>query len=125
MGIFDLPGFEDFIGGLDGKVISGDCFGTYDEDHKRKVKELVAKDSRFLSLIKKRCGMDPYDDSYYGPDTDIRIINLDHFAIKGKLKDKLEEYRQKVYAAIDEIYAEQDDTDLGIEIEEEEDEGWY
>lgn len=107
---------DSFIGGLDGKIIGGDCFGAYDEKHKRKVKELLEKDNRYYYLIQIRCGIDPDDESYYGPDTDIRIVNVDHFAIKGELKDKLEEFRQLVYNVIDEVYEHQDDIDLDKEV---------
>lgn len=124
MGLFDLPGFEDFIGGLDGQIIGSDCFGSYDEEHKRKVKELLDKDPRYYYLIQIRCGIDPNDESYYGPDTDIRIVNVDHFAIKGKLKDRLEEFRQKIYQVIDDIYEHQDEIDLDEEVWENEEEDW-
>ena len=109
MGIFDSPDFEKFMGGLDGKVINGDCFGVYDTEHKKKVLALINRDGGYFALLKRRCGISEADeDSYYGPDKNVRIINVDHFAIKAELKDKLEEYRQKIYAVIDEIYLNQD-----------------
>jgi hypothetical protein len=119
MGLFDLPGFEDFIGGLDGKIVSGDCFGVYDADHKRKVMELIDKDPAYFDLIKRRCGISEADeDEYYGPAKNVRIINVDHFAIKADLADKLEEYRQKIYAVIDDVYAHQDEIDPEFELDE-------
>ena len=119
MGLFDLPGFEDFIGGLDGKIISGDIFGVYDADHKRKVMELINKDSGYFALIKRRCGISEADeDEYYGPIKNVRIINVDHFAIKADLADRLEEYRQKIYEVIDDIYEHQDEIDVELELEE-------
>ena len=96
MGIFDGPDFEAFMGGLDGKIVNGDCIGVYDADHKRKLAE----------------------DEYYGPDKNVRIINVDHFAIKGKLKDKLEEYRQKIYAVIDDLYAHKDEINVEEELDQ-------
>jgi len=116
MGLFDLPGFEDFIGGLDGQIVAGDCIGVYDEEHKRKVKELMDKDERYFHLIQIRLGLDPNDESYYGPDSDLRFINVDHFAIKGKLKNRLEEFRSLVYKVIDEVYELQDEIDLDEEV---------
>ena len=107
MGIWD--GFDAFIGGLDGKIIAGDLYFVYDEDHKRKVKELVNRDSRYLYEIQKKCGIDPYnEDDYYGPDNDIRIVNIDHFAIRASLKNKADELKKIVYDAIDEVYANAD-----------------
>ena len=114
MGIFD--DLDSFIGGLDGKIIGGDIFGAYDEEHKRKVKELLEKDQRYYYLIQKRCGIDLDDESYYGPDTDIRIVNIDHFAIKSELKDRLEEFRQMIYNVIDDVYEHQDEIDLDEEV---------
>lgn len=110
MGIWDE--WDTFIGGLDGKIIAGDLYFVYDEDHKRKVKELVDRDQRYLYEIEKKCGIDPNDESYYGPDTDIRIINIDHFAIKASLKNKADELKKIVYDAIDEVYANADSYDF-------------
>jgi len=119
MNFFDLPGFEDFIGGLEGQIIDGDCFGVFDADHKRKIMELIDIDSGYFELIKRRCGISEADgDEYYGPDKNVRLINIDHFAIKAELKDKLEEYRQKIYKIIDDIYEHQDEIDVEFELEE-------
>lgn len=119
MGLFDLPGFEEFMGGLDGKVVNGDCIGVYDADHKRKVAELININGGFYDLLKRRCSISEADeDEYYGPDKDVRIINVDHFAIKGKLKDKLDEYRKKIYAVIDDLYEHKDEIDIDFELED-------
>lgn len=105
----------------DGVVIAGDAFYNYDEDHKRKMRELTDLDTRYLYLVEKKCGIDPYEDNYDGPDNDIRIVNVDHFAIRAELKDRAEEFREIVYNAIDEVYnslpeadkaPEDDDFDL-------------
>ena len=121
MGIFD--DFNDFLNNFigDGKIIGDDCFGVYDVDHAKKVRELVNQDSRYLYLIQKKCGLDPYNQDYYGDRSGtITIINTDHFAIKAEEKDKLEEYRKVVYDAIDDVYNQSADM-RDAEVDEMED----
>lgn len=118
MGLFDLPGFEDFMDDYlkDGTNIGGDLFYQYDAAHKMKVRELLDKDRRYFYLIQKKCGIDLDDESFYGPDTDLRIVNVDHFAIKASAKDKLDEIRTLIYNVIDWVYANQDEIDLDEEV---------
>ncbi len=112
--IFDLDSLQDFMNAFmqDGREIDGDLFYNYDEDHKRKVQELVNEDAMYLYLIQKKCGLDPFDDSYFGPDTDLKIVNVDHFAIKKEAKDKLDEIRAKIYSVIDDVYTNKDQADF-------------
>ena len=105
----------------DGMEIDGDVIGKIDQEHQRKLLELYNKDDRFWAILQIRLGMDPHDESYYGPDTDIRAINPDHFLIKKELKDRLEEFRQKIYAVIDEVYAIKDTIGIDAELEDYED----
>ena len=107
MGIFDSPDFMSFMDTMmkDGAEIGGDFYYNYDEEHRRKMKEIINKDQRSYYKVQFRCGINPFEDSYSGPDNDIRIVNIDHFAIKSSLKDKLEEFKKIVYDAIDAEYA--------------------
>jgi len=117
MGIWD--GFGDFLNNFiqDGAVIAGDCFGIYDKDHANKVKELINIDQRYLYLIQKKCGLDPYNEDYYGDRSGtITIVNIDHFAIKASKKSQLEDCRKIVYTAIDEVYnASPEERDAQVE----------
>lgn len=115
MGIWDE--LADFMNSMNGQEIGGDIIYVYDEEHKRKVAELIAIDPSYLYLIQKKCGIDPFDeDDYYGPDNDIRIVNVDHFAIRASLKNRAEEFRKIVYDAIDYVYDHKDEIDLEDEL---------
>jgi len=92
----------------DGAIIGGDAIGLYDEEHKAKLKELVEKDTRYLYKIQEEVGIDPFEDNYYGPDNDIKGITLDYFLIPENLVKDLPVLKQKVFAAIDKVYNEQD-----------------
>lgn len=97
---------------VDGQEIAGDIFYWYDDDHKNKVRWLLELDARYFYYIQKRCGIDPEDESYNGPDSDLRIVNVDHFAIKKSCKDRVEEFRKLVYDNIDYVYALRGKLDL-------------
>ena len=115
MELFDF--IKDFTNNLGGSTLGGDYFMNYDKEHADKMEELLDIDDRYVCLVEKEVGIDPYEDDYDGPDNDIRIINNNHCAIKAELKGKANELLKKVYDAIDKVYAEKDTIDLDDELD--------
>lgn len=104
LNLYDL--MKEFIpdGRDDGKVM----IFYYDDDHAAKMEEMATVDPKFYYEVDRRCGNNPYDDdeAKFGPDNDIKIININHFGIRSGLKPRVEELRKTVYDTIDAVYAE-------------------
>ena len=115
--ICSLPGFAEFFKDFlkDGIDAGGTLIYNYDDEHKKKLAELLDKDERYYYYIQILCDIDPEDDRRYVPDSDLQIINVDHFGINAAAKDKADQIRTNVYDVIDRVYADQDNIDLDYE----------
>ena len=95
----------------DGMNVGSEKICWMDKEHANKIAELMAKNDAYLYAIQKAAGLNPFDESYYGPDTDLFAINPDHFLIKGRAVDRIPELRKIVYDAIDKVYDNPDNVD--------------